>query len=90
MAAGKPPPPHGTHAAVARHRRAKEPACEPCRAWWRDYMAERRATTHRRRWLRRTRAEALARLAATHPAEFARILAQLRRPHRATPSPHRV
>ena len=54
-------------------------------------MAEYRAATARRRWLRRTRREALARLAAAHPAELARILDGLRRPaRRATPSPDRV
>lgn len=43
----KPPPPprelkpHGTWAAAQRHRRAKEPLCEPCKEAERTYLRER-------------------------------------------------
>jgi hypothetical protein len=33
----------GTHAGVSEHRRRREPGCEDCRAYWRKYMAARRA-----------------------------------------------
>ena len=36
-------PAPGTHAGVSRHRRLKQPACDQCRVFWRDYMRRRRA-----------------------------------------------
>jgi hypothetical protein len=86
----KPPPLHGSHGALSAHRRNHERPCQLCRDYWAGYMAERRATTARRAWLRRTRAEALTRLALTHPDSYAAILNQVRNPRHATPSPHRV
>lgn len=70
----------GTRSGYVAHVARKEPSCEDCRRAHREYMRTRyresadvRAASSRQSSIR---AKALGRLAALHPEEFRRLLAE--------------
>jgi hypothetical protein len=73
--AGRPRPPCGTPHAAGAHRRHAEPVCPSCRAaanaYNRAYYA---ANPDHGRIRSRLRSNALRRLAALHPVQFAALL----------------
>lgn len=71
----------GTYAGAVRHKRCKEPMCEPCRVAYRDYMRDYRSKTGpgRDRWWNKTRAAALECLAQEYPERFGQLLAEARK-----------
>ena len=85
MSDDQPPPAHGTYAALMRHRRRQEPACDDCRRAGRDYMRHRRQSRPEVRaqdiYWNATRRYALEQLATEFPTRFSQILDEIRGSH---------
>lgn len=71
---------HGTRSGYYAHRRVQEPPCDECRAAINEYVRQYRKDNGlaRNRQSDRIRRQALNALRDAHPAEYQRIVEQLR------------